>query len=139
MRILVVWAHPLADSYSAALKDRAVSALQSSGHDIDLLDLYAEEFDPALSAQERIDYHDLELNVANVRPYVEQLRAAEGLLLVFPTWSFGFPAILTGWLQRVWIPGVAFGLRETEGPSSRGYWASAGWRPSPPPDHRGGT
>ncbi|MDE0232031.1 MAG: NAD(P)H-dependent oxidoreductase [bacterium] len=116
MRILVVWAHPLADSYSAALKDRAVSALQSSGHDIDLLDLYAEEFDPALSAQERIDYHDLELNVANVRPYVEQLRAAEGLLLVFPTWSFGFPAILTGWLQRVWVPGVAFGLREDGGP-----------------------
>ena len=116
MRILVVWAHPLADSYSAALKDRAVSALQSSGHHIDLLDLYAEEFDPALSAQERIDYHDLELNVANVRAYVEQLRAAEGLLLVFPTWSFGFPAILTGWLQRVWVPGVAFGLREEGGP-----------------------
>ncbi|MCY3564337.1 MAG: NAD(P)H-dependent oxidoreductase [Acidimicrobiia bacterium] len=116
MRILVVWAHPLADSYSAALKDRAVAALEATGHEVDLLDLYAEEFDPALSAQERIDYHDLELNIANIRPYVEQLRAAEGLLLVFPTWSFGFPAILTGWLQRVWVPGVAFGLREDGGP-----------------------
>jgi putative NADPH-quinone reductase len=116
MRILVVWAHPLADSYSAALKDRAVTALETAGHQIDLLDLYAEGFDPALSAQERIDYHEIGPNLANVAPYVEQLRAAEGLLLVFPTWSFGFPAILVGWLQRVWIPGVAFGLREEGGP-----------------------
>lgn len=116
MRILVVWAHPLADSYSAALKDGAVTALQTAGHDIDLLDLYAEEFDPVLSAQERRDYHEIGPNLRNVEPYVEQLRAAEGLLLIFPTWSFGYPAILTGWLQRVWIPGVAFGLREEGGP-----------------------
>ena len=116
MRVLVVWAHPLADSYSAALKDRAVAALEASGHQIDLLDLYAEEFDPVLSAQERIDYHEIGPNQANVESYVAQLRAAEGLLLIFPTWSFGFPAILTGWLQRVWVPGVAFGLREEGGP-----------------------
>ena len=114
MRILVVWAHPLSDSYSAALKNRAVTALETAGHDIDLLDLYAEDFDPVLSAQERRDYHEIGPNLANVRPYVEQLRAAEGLLLIFPTWSFGYPAILVGWLQRVWIPGVAFGLRGDE-------------------------
>ena len=116
MRILVVWAHPLADSYSAALKDRAVAALEATGHRIDLLDLYAERFDPVLSAQERIDYHEIGPNQANVESYVAQLRAAEGLVLIFPTWSFGFPAILTGWLQRVWVPGVAFGLREEGGP-----------------------
>lgn len=120
MRILVVWAHPLADSYSAALKDRAVEALARAGHDIDLLDLYAEEFDPVLSAQERRDYHEIGPNLANVSAHVERLRAAEGLLLIFPTWSFGYPAILTGWLQRVWIPGVAFGLREEGGPIIRG-------------------
>ena len=116
MKILVVWAHPLADSYSAALKDRAVDALGAAGHDIDLLDLYAEEFDPVLSAQERLDYHEIGPNLANVSSYVERLQAAEGLLLIFPTWSFGYPAILTGWLQRVWIPGVAFGLRKEGGP-----------------------
>ena len=116
MRILVVWAHPLADSYSAALKDRAVGALEATGHEVDLLDLYAENFDPVLSAQERIDYHEIGPNQANIESYVAQLRAAEGLLLIFPTWSFGFPAILTGWLQRVWVPGVAFGLRENGGP-----------------------
>ncbi len=116
MRILVVWAHPLADSYSAALKDRAEGALQEAGHEIDLLDLYAEAFDPVLSAQERRDYHEIGPNLRNVQSYVDRLRAAEGLLLVFPTWSFGYPAILTGWLQRVWIPGVAFGLREEGGP-----------------------
>ena len=53
MRILVVWAHPLAESYSAALKNRAVSTLEEAGHQIDLLDLYSENFDPVLSAQER--------------------------------------------------------------------------------------
>ncbi len=120
MNILVVWAHPLAESYSAALKDRAVACLEAAGHDIDLLDLYTEEFDPVLSAQERRDYHEIGPNLARVQPYVEQLQAAEGLLLIFPTWSFGYPAILTGWLQRVWIPGVAFGLREEGGPIIRG-------------------
>ena len=120
MNILVVWAHPLAESYSAALKDRAVACLEAAGHDIDLLDLYTEEFDPVLSAQERRDYHEIGPNLAHVQPYVERLRAAEGLLLIFPTWSFGYPAILTGWLQRVWIPGVAFGLQEEGGPIIRG-------------------
>ena len=120
MRILVVWAHPLAESYSAALKNRAVSTLEEAGHQIDLLDLYSENFDPVLSAQERRDYHEIGPNLAIVRPYVERLQAAEGLLFIFPTWSFGYPAILTGWLQRVWIPGVAFGLRDEGGPIIRG-------------------
>ncbi len=120
MRILVVWAHPLAESFSAALKDRTVAGLEAAGHHIDLLDLYSEQFDPVLSAQERLDYHEIGPNLAHVRPYVERLQAAEGLLLIFPTWSFGYPAILTGWLQRVWIPGVAFGLREEGGPIIRG-------------------
>ncbi len=113
MRVLVVWAHPLEDSYSAALCRAAVDALQGSGHAVDLWDLYREGFRPALSAEERRHYHDVTRNRATVAADIERVRAAEALVLVFPTWNFGFPAILKGWFDRVLIPGIGFHMGPT--------------------------
>ena len=53
---------------------------------------------------------DLALNRAHVGPYVDRLLAAEGLVLVFPVWNYGYPAILKGFLDRVFLPGVSFKL-----------------------------
>ena len=108
MRVLVLHAHPLPDSFSAALRDAVVETLKETGHDIDLCDLYAENFDPVLSRAERAGYHDLATNRAPVAPYVERLLAAEALVLVYPVWNFGYPAILKGYLDRVFLPGVSF-------------------------------
>jgi putative NADPH-quinone reductase len=49
-------------------------------------------------------------------PQVERLLAAEAMVLVFPTWWFGFPAILKGWFDRVWAPGFAYDHAEEYGP-----------------------
>jgi len=108
MRLLLVLAHPLADSFAAAVAQAARDTLIANGHEVDWLDLYREGFDPRLSPAERGGYFDDPYDASAVAPLVERLQAAEGLVLVFPQWWFGFPAILKGWFDRVFAPGVAF-------------------------------
>lgn len=112
MRILVLYAHPVETSFSAALHDVAVRALRGRGHDVDDCDLYAEKFDPILTREERVAYNDVSVNRRNVGPYVDRLLAAEALVFSFPVWNMGFPAILKGFVDRVFIPGVSFTLKE---------------------------
>jgi putative NADPH-quinone reductase len=112
MRVLVIYAHPVETSFNAAVHARAVAALREAGHTVDDCDLYAEGFDPVLSRSERIDYHDTAVNRRPVQAHVDRLLAAEALVLVFPVWCFGLPAILKGWLDRVLMPGVAFDISD---------------------------
>ena len=112
MRVLVLYAHPVEASFCAALRTRAVEALERAGHEVDLCDLYAEGFEAAMSREERIVYEDEAENRKSVNQHVDRLTAAEALVLVFPVWNFGFPAILKGYLDRVFLPGVSFSLRQ---------------------------
>jgi NAD(P)H dehydrogenase (quinone) len=112
MRVLLLFCHPLEDSYHATLHRTILAALERAGHAVDDLDLYREGFDPVLSRAERIDYRDLARNRASVRPYVERLLAAEALVLCFPVWNFGPPAMLKGFFDRVFLPGVSFHLSD---------------------------
>jgi putative NADPH-quinone reductase len=115
MRILLLYAHPVETSFNAALHDGILTALKGAGHSVDDCDLYAENFDPRLSREERLGYHDVGPNIEPVRGYVERLRAAEALVLSFPVWNFGYPAILKGFFDRVFLPGVSFELTEGGG------------------------
>lgn len=112
MRILYLYCHPLDDSFHAAIKREAVAALQAKGHAVDLCDLYAEGFDPVLTAERRRKYHDLAKNREGLEEHVARLQAAEAIVLQFPTWCFGLPAMLKGWFDRVLMPGVAFDLSD---------------------------
>jgi NAD(P)H dehydrogenase (quinone) len=109
-RALVVFAHPCEESFAAALKSKVTQTLAARGWDIDLCDLYAEGFDPVMSAAERRGYHAIPSNLAPVESHVSRLRAAEALILVHPVWNFGPPAILKGYYDRVFVPGVSFRL-----------------------------
>jgi NAD(P)H dehydrogenase (quinone) len=51
-------------------------------------------------------------NLQGIEEYILALQRADALLLVYPTWWFGLPAMLKGWFVRVWVPGVAFSLRK---------------------------
>ncbi|QRM43395.1 NAD(P)H-dependent oxidoreductase [Rhizobium sp. BG4] len=108
MRILLVLAHPLRDSFAASVAAEAQATLASGGHTVDLLDLYEEDFDPRLSRSERGGYFDDPYDTSAVAGLVERLKAADGLILVFPQWWFNFPAVLKGFFDRVFVPGVAF-------------------------------
>ena len=111
-RALVLAAHPVPDSYNQALHARTVETLQARGWDVDDCDLYAEGFNPVLSEAERRGYHDEPDNIAPVADYVARVRAADALVMVFPVWNFGYPAMLKGFLDRVFLPGVSFRLEE---------------------------
>jgi NAD(P)H dehydrogenase (quinone) len=111
MQILVLFAHPVESSFQAGLHQTIVSTLRASGHDVDDCDLYAEHFDPVMDRAERLAYLDTAINQRRVKPYVDRLLAAEALVLCFPIWSYGPPAILKGFFDRLLIPGVAFDLR----------------------------
>lgn len=108
MRILLVLAHPLPDSFAASVARTARQALEAAGHAVDLLDLYAENFDPRLSKTERRGYFDVPYDSSAVAGIVDRLKAADGLVLVFPQWWFNFPAVLKGFFDRIFAPGVAF-------------------------------
>jgi putative NADPH-quinone reductase len=109
MKTLLVHCHPDPESFNAALFCAACDALQSAGNEVTTLDLYAERFDPVLSLQERRAYvSNPDFVEARVQKHVDALRAAEHLVFVHPTWWYGPPAVLKGWLERVWLPGVAF-------------------------------
>ncbi len=110
MRVLMIHAHPRADSYSAALREAALAALEAAGHEVELRDLYAEGFVATLSAAEHAVNGIAGANEAGIEDHVAALRCAEGLVLVYPTWWYGMPAMLKGWFDRVWCAGVAFRL-----------------------------
>jgi putative NADPH-quinone reductase len=63
-----------------------------------------------MSEQERMQYHNVGLNRAPIGDYADRLLAAEGLVLIYPVWNEGFPAILKGFFDRVFIPGVSFNV-----------------------------
>jgi putative NADPH-quinone reductase len=110
MRVLYLYCHPVPESYHGALRAVALAGLARAGHEVDLCDLYAERFDPVLGPAERRGYHDLSANRRGLESYVDRLQRAEAMVLQFPTWCYGAPAMLKGFLDRLFMPGVAFDL-----------------------------
>jgi putative NADPH-quinone reductase len=110
VNVLIVHSHPEPRSFCSALMRAARDELAALGHAVTVTDLYAEGFDPVLSREERHTYLDVPENRASVESYVRRIERAEGLILVHPVWNFGYPAILKGFLDRVFLPGVSFRL-----------------------------
>lgn len=110
MRVLLVYCHPCEESFNRAIRDTAIAALAGKGHEVQLVDLYAEGFDAAMSAEERRGYHTPGENEVPVARHIDLLRWAEVLVFVYPTWWFGLPAMLKGWLDRVFVPYATFSM-----------------------------
>lgn len=116
MTALVVFAHPLRGSLCGRLADVAAEALTAAGHDVELIDLYDRDFDPRLTPAERSAYYADRPEATEVPGHAAALARAEALVFVFPTWWFGPPAMLKGWIDRVFAPGVAFSHAKNLGP-----------------------
>lgn len=138
-RCLLVFAHPMDASLNARLAATVEAQARAAGWQVMRRDLYDDGFDPRLTREERATYYgDPPATLADEKA---ELAAAEVLILVFPTWWFGFPAILKGWFDRVWAPGTAFdhapgfgpmrprlrGLREVLAVTSMGAPAWVDW------------
>lgn len=119
MRALVIHCHPIAESFGSAVRDRVLKGLAAAGHEARLIDLYAIGFDPVLSAEGREAYHTAGANEAGVEEHLAALRWCEALVFVYPTWWYGPPAMLKGWLDRVWVPHATFRMPEPGKPIGR--------------------
>ncbi|HEV7435245.1 MAG TPA: NAD(P)H-dependent oxidoreductase, partial [Pseudorhizobium sp.] len=103
------------------VSERACSTLRAAGHDVVHRDLYRDQFEPRLSPDEAYSIGDtLEDALARstdpvVQQYRDDLRIADGLLVVHPNWWGKPPAILAGWIDRVLVPGVAYRLECADG------------------------
>lgn len=108
MRALVVYCHPDGASFNAAIRDLVLQKLRGAGAEVRLLDLYARGFSPALTQAEWQGYLQCPGNAEPVAEDVAALRWCDTLIFVYPTWWYGLPAMLKGWLDRVLLPDVAF-------------------------------
>ena len=116
MKCLVVIAHPNTDSLCHLMAQSAVAALRAGGHEVMIEDLYLSGFSPALTVNERRSYYSPAFDSDGVRDQIDRLLSAEALVLVFPTWWFSFPAMLKGWFDRIWAPGIAYDHATELGP-----------------------
>ncbi len=108
-RALIVYCHPSNESFVAAVRDRVVAGLTEGGAEVRLTDLYADGFEPAFSATERANHPEPGTD-ASITSYADDLQWCDTLVLVYPTWWSGQPAMLKGWMDRVWVNGVAWTL-----------------------------
>ncbi|NVZ99493.1 NAD(P)H-dependent oxidoreductase [Pseudomonas gingeri] len=124
MNVLIIHAHPEPQSFTAALRDQAVTTLQAQGHSVEVSDLYAMHWNPVASAEDfsardNPDYlvYALEQRLgvksaslaADIQGELDKLLRADLLILNFPIYWFSVPAILKGWIDRVLVSGVCYG------------------------------
>ena len=134
MRVLWIQAHPEPRSLNGFLAAAGHDALRAEGHQVVVSDLYAMRWNPVV---ERADYattpadrlhvataaksaHERGAVSADIRAEQAKIDAADTIVVQFPMWWFGMPAILKGWFDRVWHQGYAYGLRGPGG-EWRGY------------------
>ncbi|MET7758877.1 NAD(P)H oxidoreductase [Streptomyces sp. NPDC005389] len=120
---LLVLAHPRTDSLTAQVAARLHARRKDEGGTVDVLDLYAEGFDPALRPEDEPDWENREkVYSPEVRAHMDRILAADEIVVVFPVWWFTPPAILKGWIDRVWNYGFAYGRSRPRLAGKRLLW-----------------
>ncbi|WP_017475427.1 NAD(P)H-dependent oxidoreductase [Pseudomonas sp. PAMC 26793] len=124
MKVLIVHAHPEPQSFTAALRDQAITTLQAQGHEVQVSDLYAMHWNPVASASDFTSRENPEYLVyaleqrlgvksqsiaADIQQELDKLLWADLLILNFPIFWFSAPAMLKGWIDRVLVSGVCYG------------------------------
>lgn len=107
MHLMTVFSHPLTNSYPAAIMDQFQTPFRRTGHSIDVLDLHRENFDPRFSLADHDHFWGGPVpdGIADMHRRVE---AADRLALVFPVYWWTMPALMKGWIERVFTPGWAY-------------------------------
>jgi len=113
VNVLVVFDHPRRASFCGAVLDELLVGLAEAGHQVELADLHREGFDPRMDLADEPDWGDPDKRYSDA-VLGEQARIArsEALIFVFPVWWWSMPAMLKGWIDRVWNNGWAYGARK---------------------------
>ncbi|MGD9125917.1 MAG: NAD(P)H-dependent oxidoreductase [Planctomycetia bacterium] len=105
MKVLVVIGHQNQGSFCHAITQTVVDQLEADGHEVIYHDLYAEGFDPILT-QEELKAEEPACPV--VRQHISELLSVDGIVIVHPNWWGGPPAMLRGWVDRVFRQGMVY-------------------------------
>ncbi|MFH8239028.1 MULTISPECIES: NAD(P)H oxidoreductase [unclassified Streptomyces] len=120
---LLVLAHPRPDSLTARTAAQMQLRIKEAGGTVDLLDLYAEDFDPRLTPADEPDWEDREKRYSpEAHAHMDRITAADDILVVFPVWWFAPPAVVKGWIDRVWNYGFAYGRSRPRLAGKRMLW-----------------
>jgi len=110
MKILLVTAHPRPESLTHAVAKVFADAARSKGHEIEAADLMAEGFDPVLREPDEPDWGNPDKRYSDaVLHEMTRIERNEATVMVFPVWWWSMPALLKGWIDRVWKHGWAYG------------------------------
>lgn len=108
MRVVVVFNHPYKGSYCNAILHSVTAGLESAGHEVDLMHLDNDSFNPVMSASDLKDFVDHRPRSPQVVDYVERLKQAHYLIFIFPIWWDLMPAMTKGFIDKVLFPGVFY-------------------------------
>ncbi|ASA20421.1 NAD(P)H oxidoreductase [Paenibacillus donghaensis] len=107
MKVLLVVTHPREVSLTHAVKNRFVEALQQNNHEVDILDLDHDGFNPLYSVEDERDWTNPDKVYApEIRKEMDRIVAADALVFVFPLWWYSVPSLLKGYLDKVWNMGL---------------------------------
>lgn len=110
MKILLVLAHPRRGSLTGQTAEIFAAEARRNGHDIEWADLVEEGFDPVLRTPDEPDWSNPEKSYSNVvQREMARVERTDATVMVFPVWWWSLPAILKGWIDRVWNHGWAYG------------------------------
>lgn len=110
MKTLVVVAHPRTESLTSSLTKKIVEGLAHTGHEYEILDLYAEKFNPLLLPIDEPEFGDPnKMYSEEVQREMERIKKHDAIIFVFPVWWHSIPAILKGYIDRVFNNGFAYG------------------------------
>lgn len=113
MRVLIVVSHPREDSLTFKVADRFVQGLAEAGHDYEILDLHRIGFDPVLKGVDEPDLSAAEQSFSvEVELEIRRMKEHDALAFIFPIWWWHLPAMLKGYIDRVWNNGFAYGSNQ---------------------------
>lgn len=116
MKVLVIYCHPSRESFTEQIKEAFLNGLSDAGHSYEISDLYQIGFNPEFSESEyrREAFYDTEFPVpADVIEEQKKINNADIITFIYPVFWTECPALLTGWFQRVWTYGFAYGNNRT--------------------------
>ncbi|MBT6204640.1 MAG: NAD(P)H dehydrogenase [Rhodospirillaceae bacterium] len=110
MHVLSVISHPKPDAFTYAVLERFQAGAASAGHTNETADLYAEGFDPLMTARDMERFNDVAM-IPELQAEQARVEQCDALCMIFPIWWFGMPAMMKGWLDRVWSAGWAYACK----------------------------
>jgi len=113
MKAVIIYSHPWEKSYNSSILNIVKESLMNKGADIDLFDLYKDNFNPVLSVKDLALYSEGKTSDTDVMNYQKRIEQADHLFIIFPVWWYSLPAILKGFLDKVLLKNWSFDTTST--------------------------